>query len=190
MNGKHTEVGYSICAIYIFYKLDLTVIKFGNVFGSDGGYSTDDSKKFRLTLWHYISSISIISSDWINSIECIYSSMNPLTTESPKSGIVRGSVGIYNNNYQNETFNVTEKDSHERIDRVNMIINIGKDYPKVSARYIAGIQFHTTFNRTSPFYGSRQGQSYIEEYPGFVLGYVRGGTYMYIERLQFIWYKI
>jgi hypothetical protein len=119
--------------------------------------------------------------------------MNSLSTESSKSGVVRGSIKINNNNnnnYRNETFNVTEKDSHERIDRVNMIINIGKDYPKVSARYIVGIQFHTTFNRTSPFYGSEQGQSYMEEYPGFVLGYVRSGTHMYIERLQFIWYKM
>jgi hypothetical protein len=174
----------------IFYKLDLTVIKYGNIFGDDGGYSTDDSKKFRLTVFHYISSISIVWSDWVTSMECIYSSSNPLNNEPPKSGVVRGSVGIYNNNYRNETFNVTERNPNERINRVYMNINVGRDYPKVSTRYIVGIQFHTTFNRTSPFYGSRQGQLYMEENPGFVLGYVRGGAHMHIERLQFIWYKV
>jgi hypothetical protein len=175
---------------FIFYKLDLTVIKFGRVFGDDGGYSTDDSKKVRLTISHYISSISIISSDWLNSMECSYSSLNPLNKELPKSGVIRGSVGIYNNNYRNEMFNVTERNPNERIDRVYMYIDVGKDYPKVSTRYIVGMQFHTTYNRTSPFYGSQQGQLFMEENPGFVLGYVRGGAHMYIERLQFIWYKV
>jgi len=123
-------------------------------------------------------------------MECIYSSSNPLNKKSLESGVIRGSVDIYSKNYRNETFNVTEKNPNERINRVSMFINVGKDYPKVSTRYIVGIQFHTTYNRTSPFYGSQQGQLYMEENPGFILGYVRGGTYIYIERLQFIWYKV
>ena len=176
------------------YKLDLTTIKFGNVFGIVGDHSAYYSNNFGLTKWHYINSISIISSDRINSIEFVYSSTNPLSTKSSKSDVLRRSVGIYNNNnnsnYRSETFNVIENNSHERIDRVNIFISVGKDYPEVSDRYIVGIQFHTTLNRMSPFYGTQQGQSYIEEYPGLVLAYVRGEAHMHIKRLQFIWYKM
>jgi len=175
---------------YIFYNLDLTVIKFGNVFGDNMGHSTDDSKEFRLTVFHYISSISFVWSDWLNSMECIYSSSNPLNKESPKSGVVRGSVGIYSKEYRNDTFNVTEKNPNERINRVYVFINAEKDDSKVSTPCIIGIQFYTTYNRTSPVYGSQQGRLYVEEYQGFGLGYVRSGAHMYIERLQFIWYKI
>lgn len=172
------------------YESDLTVIKFGKIFGTDRSYSTDDSKNSELTTFHYISSISLTSSERLDSIRFIYSSSNLFNVQSPKSGILRGYPAISHSGYRNDTFNVTEKSINERIDRVSLIINVGKDYPKATTLYIIGIQFHTTFNRTSPFYGSQQGQRYTEEYPGFVLGYIRGGTCMYIERLQFIWYKL
>ncbi len=123
-------------------------------------------------------------------MECIYSSSDPLNKKPPESSVIHGSVGIYNHNYHNETFNVTEINANERINRVDMFINVGKDYSKVSARYIVGIRFHTTYNRTSPFYGSQQGQLFTEENHGFVLGYVRGEARIHIERLQFIWYRV
>ena len=127
---------------HIFYELDLTVIKFGKVFGNVGGYSTDDSKNSRSTISHYISSISLTSSsERLNSIRGIYSSSSTFNTQLSKSGVIRGSSRVYSSDYRNDTFNVTERD-------------------------------------------------YTEEYPGFVLGYVRGGTCMSIERLQFIWYKL
>lgn len=171
---------------------DLTVIKFGKIFGTDTSYSTDDSKNSRLTTSHFISLISLTSSESekLDSIKFIYSSSNWLNVQSSESGILRGHPAISHRAYRNVTFNVTEKSIHERINRVSLVVHPKKGDPKAPTLRIVGIQFHTTFNRTSPFYGSQEGQRYTEEYRGFILGYVRGGSSMYIEKLQLIWYKV
>ncbi|CAF1383659.1 unnamed protein product [Rotaria sp. Silwood1] len=94
-----------------------------------------------------------------------------------------------------ETFHVTVADFNERINRVHIVLGLEQDmlkaYPEaLPARYVVGIQFFTTHNRSSLFYGSKQGESIVEEFKdGFVIGYVRGASGTFIDRLQFIWYK-
>ncbi|CAF1140304.1 unnamed protein product [Rotaria sordida] len=180
---------------YVSSLNDLTVIKFGQVFGDDGGYSTDDSQKYELSISHYISSIFVVWSDWLNSMTMTYSSSNPQNNEQSRQGYPRGQPDVNGKHKKSETFNVTVLDLNERISRVHLIIGIGQDMQKAyrypdPTHYIVGIQFHTTHNRSSQYYGSQQGQLFIEEYPGFALGYVRGGSNVFIERLQFVWYKI
>ena len=169
----------------------MTLIKFGQIFGYGNDFDKDDSKQFQLTISHYINSISLTLSDWLNSIEFIYSSSSLLNKNSSKLTRIYSTRVVHNNNkYRNETFNVTETNPNERINRVDIIINQQKNDSINSSSYIIGIRFHTTFDRTSPFYGSQQGQLLIETYPGFILGYVRSEGYIHIERLQFIWYKV
>lgn len=167
----------------------MTVIKFGKQYGSNVSYLKDDSKEVPLTISHYISSISITTSLGVDSMKFNYSSSNLLNKNS-ESGIHLGLERINTDNHRRLIFNVTEKDPNERINRIRMYIDVQTNLSNESDHYIAGIQFHTTFNRPSPFYGRRTGQISVEDYPGFVLGYVRGEAYKQIGSLQFIWYKV
>ncbi|CAF3121480.1 unnamed protein product [Rotaria sp. Silwood2] len=181
---------------YVSTLNDLTVLKFGKIFGDDGGYAIDDSEMKNLTVFHYISAVSIKWSTWLHSITFIYSHSDRLKNEPPINGFPRGHVGnIHKGLVLEDTFNVTAMDFNERINRVQVILGLEQEMQKAylsihPTRYVIGIQFHTTHNRSSPFYGSRRGESIVEEFKdGFVMGYARGASGTFVDRLQFIWFK-
>ncbi|CAF4463113.1 unnamed protein product, partial [Rotaria sp. Silwood2] len=155
---------------YVSTLNDLTVLKFGKIFGDDGGYAIDDSEMKNLTVFHYISAVSIKWSTWLHSITFIYSHSDRLKNEPPINGFPRGHVGnIHKGLVLEDTFNVTAMDFNERINRVQVILGLEQEMQKAylsihPTRYVIGIQFHTTHNRSSPFYGSRRGESIVEEF--------------------------
>jgi hypothetical protein len=147
-------------------------------------------------VFHYVSAVSVKWTTWLHSITFFYSHSNHQKNEPPIKGQTRGYSGNMDEGLLlNETFNVTAMDFNERINRVQVIVGHEKDMLKVHnelhpRHYVIGIQFYTTHNRSSPFYGSRHGASIIEEFKGgFIMGYVRGASGALIDRLQLIWFK-
>lgn len=156
---------------------DVSTIKFGRIHGEDdGGFLNDDSKDANLTISSYISSIAVMTShNQLQSIKFHYSSVDSI--EKQKSSII---------------FNVTQTNSNERIHRIDLSICSGVNTVKTH-HFICGIQFHTTANRSSPFFGDERGQQHSsEQYSGFVLAYMRIGKQNRnrIQRIQFVWYKV
>ncbi|CAF1552763.1 unnamed protein product, partial [Didymodactylos carnosus] len=140
------------------------------VVGGDGGEPFDDSKTPGFTYYHYCSSVHIWWTDWINSTQFTYSSSTQII-EADR----RGNVGdMYH------IFNVSERNKDERINRID--IYSGERYisnghkPNTPTKIIVGIQFYTTHNNSSPFYGSKRTDDAhdILTYDGYILGYVRG----------------
>jgi hypothetical protein len=56
---------------------------------------------------------------------------------------------------------------------------------------IRGIQFFTTKGREFPSYKDEDDdETFVEQYNGYILGYVTGKATGNIDQLQFYWYRI
>jgi len=55
---------------------------------------------------------------------------------------------------------------------------------------IIGIRFHSDdAGQANPLFHDQTGEECGEEFPGYTLGYVTGRAGLYIEQLQFFWYR-
>lgn len=84
-------------------------------------------------------------------------------------------------------------DPDEKIYKVQgQIIHENVVYPhginKMSSR-ITGLQFFSTEGRASPSYNGQLGETFIEEFEGYTLGYMTGRSTEYIQQLQLLWYR-
>lgn len=143
----------------------------------------DDSTFVPLKISSYISSIKIVASRQLQSLQFFYS----VDGDKISAGISSFTKNSINANHNSTIFNLTQFGPNERINRVHLYIRPSPTSFKIGHR-ICGIQFYTP-NHASPLYGQKYGQLSIEEYPGFVLAYLRTGEQDPIRRIQFVWYK-
>jgi len=64
-----------------------------------------------------------------------------------------------------------------------------RDRSQVPALLIGEIQFFTTKGRVSPSHHQEDGVIFIEQFEGYTLGYIAGRSGLFIDQLQFFWYR-
>jgi hypothetical protein len=150
------------------------------------GYDFDDSLTTKLPLSHYVRGI-IFLADWypLNWFQCLYSSLDD--PENLIEGDIHGMQHI------NDTYQRLFLDKDEQIDKIEVKIDYVQLYqngiPSLRTRLIMGIRFFTTKGRKSQSIDNIPGERYIEQFDGYILGYVTGKSGRYIDQLQFYWYK-
>jgi len=150
------------------------------------GYDFDDSLTTKMTLSHYVCGI-IFLPDWypLNWFQCLYSSKN-----DPEN-IIEGD--IHGMKHINDTYQRFFLGKDEKINKIQVKIDYVQLYkdgiPTIYTRLIMGIRFFTTKDRKSQSIDNIPGETYIEQFDGYILGYVTGKSGRYIDQLQFYWYK-
>jgi hypothetical protein len=81
-----------------------------------------------------------------------------------------------------------------KINRVHFTIIhkkwISPNGTNLTREIIIGIRFHSDdAGQANPLFRNQMGEKCDEEFPGYTLGYVTGRAGLYIEQLQFFWYR-
>ncbi|CAF5012293.1 unnamed protein product [Rotaria sp. Silwood1] len=164
------------------------LIKAGQKFGGTGGSLFDDSSTKNFTCSHYLSRIIIRNDndddmplDWI---QFIYSS------SYDQNSVIEGQTHGFRRTSEVSQF-LLEKD--ERIYKIRgKLSNVtlsSQDGTLFSTILVRGLQFFTSKGRTSRSYDHLEGEVFTEEYDGYTLGYATGRSGLFIDQLQFYWYR-
>ncbi|CAF0969417.1 unnamed protein product [Rotaria sp. Silwood1] len=165
------------------------LIKAGQKFGGTGGSLFDDSSTKNFTCSHYLSRIIIRNDndddgmplDWI---QFIYSS------SYDQNSVIEGQTHGFRRTSEVSQF-LLEKD--ERIYKIRgKLSNVtlsSQDGTLFSTILVRGLQFFTSKGRASRSYDHLEGKVFTEEYDGYTLGYATGRSGLFIDQLQFYWYR-
>jgi len=128
------------------------------------------------------------NSELLFAIRFIYQQENSSIPEIYRGGDGKPSKNIQEYSLHNEKFIMN---GSERIDKITWykgtnIWRYNRDGDLIE--FVLGIQFHTTFGRTSVLYGISKGAMYEESYEGYILGYATGRSGLLVDMLQFVWY--
>ncbi|CAF1175455.1 unnamed protein product [Adineta steineri] len=164
----------------------IPLIKSGKQLGGTGGHNFDDFIESNLTYLHYlrgmITGCKDLPLDWC---QFCYSSSNDDCQMIMQSEI----RGTCETNDDTERFIINE---NERINKIQVVVDheilFVNDIQKI-VPLIRGIRFFTTNGQTSQSIDHLQGDLYTEELYGYFVGYVTGRSGLFIDQLQFYWFK-
>jgi len=169
--------------------LGTLLVKAGQKFGGKGGSYFYGSLTKNITYYHYVSGIITSISEkrnFLGSLQVLYSSSqdNDSLIESKIYG---------NDGWKPKITQSFILDKDERINKVqgkiiNRILTM-RDKSQVPTLLIGEVQFFTTKGRVSPSHHQEDGVVFIEQFEGYTLGYVAGRSGLYIDQLQFFWYR-
>lgn len=181
MLNDHSRVRSSL----LLYILDLPSLKSGARFGGSGGGVFDDSSVKNFTRSHYLR--GLITSDQKMPLEwCqfLYSSPdNPENVLQSELQGTRQATDVIQRFFLVQT---------ERIKKVQIVVNsqiLYVDNIRTSVPLICGVRLFATDGQTSPSIDHLEGHFYTEQFDGYTVGYVTGRSGLYVDQVQFHWYR-
>ncbi len=162
--------------------LDVLIIQPGAFYGEPlGGDAFDDAAANSLTLTDKLISVQAQwAYDTLSAITFIYSNGAKTTHGTGDAG--RPSI------YSDE-FTLVTGESFNGVTLYIDLRTIINPYLPNGTIIIVGLEFFTDKGRKSDLFGSSNGTQYNELMTGYILAYVRGRSYAFIDALQFIWDK-
>ena len=167
------------------YYVDLPSLKSGTEFGGSGGHDFDDSSARDFTRSHHLHGMitgpKMMPLEW-----CQFLYFSPDNPENILESELQGT---------RQTTDIIERFfliGNERINKVQVIVdseilyvdNIPKSVP-----LIRGIRFFTTNGQASQSIDHLTGDLYTEQLDEYTVGYVTGRSGLYVDQLQFHWYR-
>ncbi len=170
--------------MYICCVIDLPLLKSGSKFGGAGGDVFDDSSTRDFTPLHYLCGMITgykMPLEWCQFLYCALDNPENIV-ESELQG-TREKADII------ERFCLT---GNERINKVQVVVDsmilYVNDIEK-SVPLIQGIRFFTTNGQSSRSIDHLKGDLYTEQFNGYTVGYVTGSSGLFVDQLQFHWYR-
>ncbi len=183
----HTIFSYKYNSKKLLF-LGTLLVKAGQKFGGKGGSYFYGSLTKNITYYHYLSGIITSINEegnFLGSLQVLYSS------SQDNGSLIKSKIyGNYGRKPTNAQSFILDKD--ERINKVqgkliNRTLIIADNSQLVLL--IGEVQFFTTKGRVSPSLDQEDGVKFIEQFEGYTLGYVAGRSGLYIDQLQFFWYR-
>ena len=162
------------------------MIRFGRRFGVSTGFIFDDSDLEDFTLTHHLISVSIHYNDSnLETYEFVYSS-----SLLKENNFLRSAHHGYLYPLR-ETSPIDEDIRISRIEGHQIYIPVdSRNQTKSSIEILNGIRFRSQNGLLTLPYDGPMGNAFVEEFPGYYLGYVRGRTdHNYIREIQCVWYR-
>ncbi|CAF4763832.1 unnamed protein product [Rotaria socialis] len=165
--------------------IDLPSIKSGTRFGGSGGDIFDDSSIRGFTNSYYLDGMTVGSQiSPLESCQFIYSC--PGNSENILKSDVHGKSTLINTT---DRLCLAE---NERINEVQILVDgeilYVNDIPKW-VPLIRGIRFFTTNGKATQPIDHLPGELCTEKIDGYTVGYVTGRSGLYVDQLQFNWYR-
>jgi hypothetical protein len=168
----------------------IALVRHGSSHGGSGGRPFSDAVDLKLKPMTSCIGVEVIwNRDTLFVIRFIYEEEDNMSIGKVYHGGDSGlSNLIHTYSLLNETFMMNN--TWERIDQVTWYVGTtGWVTGDKFVRFVLGIQFRTNARRTSPLYGSSEGDMYTESYEGFTLGYAMGKSGLLVDSLEFVWYN-
>jgi hypothetical protein len=159
--------------------------KIGSKFGGVGGGAFDDSLMHNFTCSHYLRGMvaqrGFYPSNWF---QFLYSS------PSSPDQIIKGNIhGSRSKDDIPETFILNNDERIYKIQVVYENTSYYKNKIKKIARAVRGIRLFTTKGRSSPPLDHKTGTKVTEEFIGYTVSYVSGKSGIYLDQIQFHWFR-
>jgi hypothetical protein len=154
------------------------------MFGGPGGYDFDDSSARGFTCSHYLRGMITGRNMPLEWCQFLYSS-----PDNPENIVESKLQGTRPATYIIERFFLI---GNERINKVQVVVDHKIIYVndiKQSVPLIRGIRFFTTNGRSSPSIDHLKGDLYTEQFNEYTVGYGTGRSGMFVDGLQFHWYR-
>jgi hypothetical protein len=165
------------------------LIKAGLKFGGTGGSYFYDSLTKNFTYYHYLSGLITSVSEkrnFLGSLQLLYSSSQ--NNHSLVESKIYGNDGWKPTNTERFILDKDEKIWKVQGKLIRRTLFM-RDASRVLATLIGQIEFFTTKGRVSSSHNQEDGEIFTEQYDGYTLGYVAGRSGLYIDQLQFFWYR-
>jgi len=171
--------------------LEPPIIKIGKIFGGIDGIPFLDSKISKFTFYHYVSGIIISHNEknnYLQSIQFLYKSIYDYQNNIKSK--IHGNYGYKSHNTTTFILNNDEK-IYKVQGQITNMLQIDGNHSRYQKTWIKRIRFFTTQDRTIPSYKEEDDddETFVEEFDGYTLGYVGGGSSQYIDGLKFYWYR-
>ena len=166
---------------HLFY-LDVLIIQPGTFCGDPtGGAAFDDAVSNSLTLTDKVVSVQV---------EWAYDTLSVITFIYSNGGKTTHGIGDAGRpSLYSDQFTLVTGESFNAVTVYSGIRPIINPYAPNGTFIIVGLQLFTDKGRQTDLFGSSNGTQYNEVMTGYVLAYIRGRSYAFIDGIQFMWDK-
>ncbi|CAF3117960.1 unnamed protein product, partial [Rotaria sp. Silwood2] len=139
----------------------------GPAYGGDGGDLFNDMDTIGAAGFTAPKSINIKKAAWMDSIQITYQTYGKNIREAPIRGELGGEYCRFDLDLDERIVNVTG----------------------ASDKFVDALQFITNKGRISPYCGGNSGIRFTESHPGYIMSFISGRSYHYLDQIQFHWIR-